>query len=372
MLDDAARRRRGRPGGLGRPGRGARRRRTRRRRRRPGRRPRLRRLPQPPGVRRRPRRGVRGPDDREPYTAGGIRTTVAATRAATDEQLAANLARLVAEMRGQGTTTVEVKSGYGLTVHDEARSLAIARQVTDGDDVPRRARGPAEYADDPAAYVDLVTGPMLDGCAPHARWVDVFCERGAFDEDQAEPILRPAPTAVCAGASTPTSWRPAAACSSRASSASSPSTTAPTSPTPTSTPSRDSRHDRDAAAGRRVLDPLALPRRAAAARRRGTRRARERLQPGLVLHLLDAAVHRARGPRDADEPGRGAARRDRVGAAALDRGDVGQLAPGAPPTSSCSTRRRTSTWPTAPASRSWPGSGRPGARSSTAPAEPSR
>src|SRR5690349_4337125 len=65
------------------------------------------------------------------YSAGGIRTTVAATRAASDEQLAANLARLVTEMRSQGTTSLEVKSGYGLTVHDEARSLAIARQVTD-------------------------------------------------------------------------------------------------------------------------------------------------------------------------------------------------------------------------------------------------
>ena len=67
----------------------------------------------------------------ESYAAGGIRTTVAATRAATDEQLTGHVARLVAEMRRQGTTTVEVKSGYGLTVKDEARSLAIARQFTD-------------------------------------------------------------------------------------------------------------------------------------------------------------------------------------------------------------------------------------------------
>ncbi len=66
-----------------------------------------------------------------PYAAGGIRTTVAATRAATDEQLTGHVARLVAEMRRQGTTTVEIKSGYGLTVHDEARSLAVARQFTE-------------------------------------------------------------------------------------------------------------------------------------------------------------------------------------------------------------------------------------------------
>jgi imidazolonepropionase len=122
-----------------------------------------------------------------PYAAGGIRTTVAATRAATDEQLAANLTRLLAEMRLQGTTTVEVKSGYGLTVRDEARSLAIARQATEETTFLGAHVVPA--GTDPAAYVDLVTGPMLEACAPHARWIDVFCERGAFDEDQARTIL---------------------------------------------------------------------------------------------------------------------------------------------------------------------------------------
>ena len=124
-----------------------------------------------------------------PYSAGGIRTTVAATRAATDEQLAANLVRLVDEMRRQGTTTVEVKSGYGLSVRDEARSLAIARLVTQETTFLGAHVVPAEFADDPGAYVGLVTGPMLDACAPHARWIDVFCERGAFDADQARTIL---------------------------------------------------------------------------------------------------------------------------------------------------------------------------------------
>jgi imidazolonepropionase len=124
-----------------------------------------------------------------PYSAGGIRTTVAATRSATDEQLASNLARLVDEMRRQGTTTVEVKSGYGLTVHDEARSLAIARQVTEETTFLGAHVVPPEYAEDPAGYVDLVTGPMLEACAPHAKWVDVFCERGAFDREQARTVL---------------------------------------------------------------------------------------------------------------------------------------------------------------------------------------
>ena len=125
----------------------------------------------------------------ESYAAGGIRTTVAATRAATDEQLTAQVARLVGEMRRQGTTTVEIKSGYGLSVRDEARSLAVARQFTDETTFLGAHVVPAELADDPAAYVDLVTGPMLEACAPHARWIDAFCERGAFDADQARAVL---------------------------------------------------------------------------------------------------------------------------------------------------------------------------------------
>jgi imidazolonepropionase len=125
----------------------------------------------------------------EPYAAGGIRTTVAATRAATDEQLTAHTARLVEEMRRQGTTTFETKSGYGLTVRDEARSLAVARQFTDETTFLGAHVVPPEYADDPAGYVDLVTGDMLEAAAPHARWVDVFCEAGAFDADQARTIL---------------------------------------------------------------------------------------------------------------------------------------------------------------------------------------
>ena len=125
-----------------------------------------------------------------PYSAGGIGTTVAATRAASDEQLAANVARHVAEMRRQGTTTVEIKSGYGLTVHDEARGLAIARQATRETTFLGAHVVAPEYVDDVGGYVDLVTGPMLDACAPHAKWIDVFCERGAFDVDQALAILQ--------------------------------------------------------------------------------------------------------------------------------------------------------------------------------------
>ncbi|MGA4841481.1 imidazolonepropionase [Streptomyces sp. G45] len=124
-----------------------------------------------------------------PYEAGGIRTTVAATRAATDEQLDANVARYLREALLQGTTTFETKSGYGLTVEDEARALRIAARHTDEVTYLGAHIVSPDYADDPAAYVDLVTGPMLDACAPYARWIDVFCEKGAFDGDQARAIL---------------------------------------------------------------------------------------------------------------------------------------------------------------------------------------
>ncbi|GAB3248320.1 imidazolonepropionase [Alteromonas gracilis] len=123
----------------------------------------------------------------ESYSAGGIRSTVAATRAATDEQLTAHVARHVAEMRRQGTTTLEIKSGYGLSVHDEARSLAVARQFTEETTFLGAHVVPA--GTDPAEYVDLVTGPMLEAAAPYASWIDVFCETGAFDADQARTIL---------------------------------------------------------------------------------------------------------------------------------------------------------------------------------------
>ncbi|MFJ4602874.1 imidazolonepropionase [Streptomyces griseoluteus] len=124
-----------------------------------------------------------------PYSAGGIRTTVAATRAASDAELEANLARHLAEALRQGTTTMETKSGYGLTVEDESRALRLAAAHTDEVTYLGAHIVAPELAADPAAYVALVTGEMLDACAPHARWIDVFCEKGAFDGDQARAIL---------------------------------------------------------------------------------------------------------------------------------------------------------------------------------------
>lgn len=125
-----------------------------------------------------------------PYEAGGIRTTVAATRAAPDEELLRNAVHLAAEARRTGTTTLEVKSGYGLTVEDERRSLAVAQAIT-GHTTFLGAHVVPEGVD-PDEYTSLVAGPMLDACAPLATAADVFVEEGAFDADQARTILRAA------------------------------------------------------------------------------------------------------------------------------------------------------------------------------------
>lgn len=126
------------------------------------------------------------------YEAGGIRSTVAATRAATDDELRDRLAGFVAELHRQGTTTFEVKTGYGLSVADEARLTRLAREVTDEVTFLGAHVVPAEFAEREGgadAYVDLVVGEMLEACAPHARWVDAFCERGAFDAAQSRRVL---------------------------------------------------------------------------------------------------------------------------------------------------------------------------------------
>ncbi|WP_117210615.1 imidazolonepropionase [Allorhizocola rhizosphaerae] len=118
-----------------------------------------------------------------PYTGGGIRYTVEQTRAASSCALEANATRLVTEARRQGTTTIEIKSGYGLTVDDEARSLRIAGTLTEETTFLGAHIKPGDD------YVSLVVGEMLAACAPHAKWIDVFCERGAFDVDESREIL---------------------------------------------------------------------------------------------------------------------------------------------------------------------------------------
>ena len=123
------------------------------------------------------------------YAAGGIRSTVAATRAASDEELRARTRGFLDEMLAQGTTTVEIKSGYGLDVETEKRLVRLASEVTEEVTFLGAHVVSAEYADRPDAYVDLVIGEMLDACTPHAKWIDVFCETGAFTVAQSRRVL---------------------------------------------------------------------------------------------------------------------------------------------------------------------------------------
>jgi len=134
------------------------------------------------------------------YSAGGILSTVAATRAASDEELRDRLNSFVSEANAQGTTTLEIKSGYGLTVHDEERLVRLSAEVTDevtflgAHVVPREYRGTLGALGDGELgtredYMDLVVGPMLEACAPHAKWIDVFCEEGAFTIEESRRVL---------------------------------------------------------------------------------------------------------------------------------------------------------------------------------------
>jgi imidazolonepropionase len=124
-----------------------------------------------------------------PYAAGGIRVTTDATRAATREQLAALAAARRREAHRAGITHIEIKSGYGLNTEAEERSCAVAAELTDDVTFLGAHVVPAEYDGRADDYVALVTGDMLAACVPHARWIDVFCETGAFDADQSRTVL---------------------------------------------------------------------------------------------------------------------------------------------------------------------------------------
>ena len=129
----------------------------------------------------------------QPYDGGGIGDTVAATRNADDESLTAQVAARVVEARAQGTTTIEIKSGYGLSIPDEVRALRIASGFTSETTFLGAHVVPAEFAADRDTYLDLVTGPMLIAAAPYARWIDVFCEPSsphAFSGAEARRVLQ--------------------------------------------------------------------------------------------------------------------------------------------------------------------------------------
>lgn len=128
----------------------------------------------------------------QPYAAGGIAVTMAATRAASDERLRALLAQRVAEAVAGGTTYLETKTGYGLDVPQERRAASLAAEAVDevtflgAHVVPPSPDGSPT---DPAAYVDLVVGPMLEAVRPFVSWADVFCEEGAFTPEQSRRVL---------------------------------------------------------------------------------------------------------------------------------------------------------------------------------------
>jgi imidazolonepropionase len=128
----------------------------------------------------------------QPYAAGGIGITTAATREASDDELRRGAARRVAEARAGGTTHVEIKSGYALDVEGEARLCRLAAELTDDVTFLGAHLVPMEYAGRADEYVALVAGPMLDACAPWCRWADAFCEVGAFNADQTRAVLQAA------------------------------------------------------------------------------------------------------------------------------------------------------------------------------------
>lgn len=125
-----------------------------------------------------------------PYSAGGIKVTMQATRGATNEQLEQNAVSLIKEMFEAGTTSIEIKSGYGLDVETEKRSVEVAAKLTQDVTFLGAHVVAPEFSDQPDAYVDLVVGEMLQACAPYSKWIDVFCDQGAFTVDQTKRILQ--------------------------------------------------------------------------------------------------------------------------------------------------------------------------------------
>ncbi|WP_405475266.1 imidazolonepropionase [Paenarthrobacter ilicis] len=121
------------------------------------------------------------------YSAGGIAVTMGATRSTGDQELATLVQERVAEAVQQGTTYLETKTGYGLDVDNEARSARIAASAVD--EVTYLGAHLVPKGMDPEKYTDLVCGPMLDAVLPYVRWADVFCEQGAFNEDQSRRVL---------------------------------------------------------------------------------------------------------------------------------------------------------------------------------------
>ena len=203
------------------------------------------------------------------YAAGGINTTVAATRAATEEQLVSTAQQLRHEAETQGTTFLETKTGYGLNVASEARSARAAARVADVVTFLGAHIVPAEL--DRRDYLDLVTGPMLAAVLPYVQFIDAFCEHGAFDVEETREVL------LAGRAARRRAWR------------------AQRRPLQ---PPRAGRHRRPGcidhgghpAAGLRPVDPAAFSPGPATARRRSDDCPGDQLQSGHLVHDVDAIL----------------------------------------------------------------------------------
>ena len=125
----------------------------------------------------------------EPYDGGGIRVTTDATRNAGRDALWASLQRRLVEVHRAGTTTVEIKTGYGLSVDSETELASLAAEASPEATFLGAHLLPSEYQGRADEYVDLVCGPMLDAVADRVRWIDVFCETGAFNAEQSRAVL---------------------------------------------------------------------------------------------------------------------------------------------------------------------------------------
>jgi imidazolonepropionase len=123
------------------------------------------------------------------YASGGIKTTVAATRAASVDELRNTTKKLINRAKSTGTTTIEIKSGYGLDVETESRILRVAQEFTKETTFLGAHVIPQEFSSNRSDYIDLVKNEMLEACAPYAKWIDVFCDESAFTVDEAREII---------------------------------------------------------------------------------------------------------------------------------------------------------------------------------------
>ncbi|MDO4241690.1 MAG: hypothetical protein Q4C71_04065 [Microbacteriaceae bacterium] len=126
----------------------------------------------------------------EKYAAGGIRSTIAKTRAASSEQLRENTRALLGEYLRSGATTVEIKTGSGQNAESELRSVQVAASCSEEVTLLAAHVAPPEYAEKHDEYVQMAIDKMIPECAPHAKWIDVFCEKGAFSEDESRAVLQ--------------------------------------------------------------------------------------------------------------------------------------------------------------------------------------